>query len=802
MSTNRVKVGGRLRALIERATDTGSLAPDVRAQLEFEQLKATSRLVPSLLLGNIFLASVTYVSTDSFAYTSVKTSIYATLCFVCLLGSTLWRKKVSEFKQSSVSISEGLRAQERPFLAISLILGCLWATVPLLLAFLNNSNELILVTATLAAIFCVGGFVLAPMPAMALMFLTPITLTSFTALALSGTSQALVNAFALALYVVFICASALSQTRGLVKVVISGQEVAKQQRTISLLLKDFEKHASDWLWETDSHMKFVRPSERFCEVAGMSASVLASMKVTDFFNSSAIAHAPAIDIFFGSLNRKISINNLQVPVTVADETNWWSLTGTPTFDENGVFGGYHGVGSDITMQKKSDERISFLAHNDALTGLFNRANFTEILNQNVSRLERYGAPFALMFMDLDHFKAVNDTYGHPMGDRLLIEVANRLRTVTPASAFLARLGGDEFAILIPKSVSNEDIENLAAKILDTVTGIFEFDGEQMSVGISIGVAIAPRHGTRPDQLLRNVDLALYRAKESGRAAYKIFESGMDSQARERRALEFDMRSAVQNDELELFYQPLMGAESNKPVGFEALIRWNHPIRGRISPAEFVPIAENNGLIKEIGDWVIREACREAATWPNNLSVAVNLSAPQFDKDRIVDVVIEALAESGLAPERLEVEITESLLIDRPDEVLATLMRLKDLGISIAMDDFGTGYSSLAYLLKFPFDKIKIDKSFISAIDTDKAACDVLRTIGSLGKTLNIRITAEGVETEEQVKFLRAIACDQLQGYFFAKPLQSKDIAAFLLGNWASYVLEDKHPVITDRSIAA
>lgn len=802
MNTIREKVGGVVRSLIAHATDTGTLAPDVREQLEYEQLKATSRLVPSLLLGNLFLASVTYVSTASFGFTSIKTSVYLMICFVCLFGYAVWRKKVSESKQSTAPRADELNAQQRFFLIISLTLGCLWATVPLLLGYLHNGNELILVTATLAAVFCVGGFVLAPMPVMALMFLAPITVSSFAALAFAGTSQALVNALALVIYVAFIFSSALSSTRTLVKVVVSGQEVAKQQRTISLLLKDFEKHASDWLWETDSEMRFVRPSVRFSEVSGVPAQTLASMKVGDFFNKADTAQAPALEIFLGSLNRRISINDLQVPVSVANETNWWSLTGTPTFDEAGMFSGYHGVGSDITMQKRSDERISFLAHNDALTGLFNRANFTEILNQNVSRLERYGAPFALMFMDLDHFKAINDTHGHPMGDRLLIEVANRLRSVTPASAFLARLGGDEFAILIPKSVSIEDIEALAKRLLKSITRTFEIDNQQMSVGISIGVAIAPRHGTRPDQILRNVDLALYRAKESGRAACKIFESGMDSQARERRALEFDMRSAVQNNELELFYQPLMGAESNKPVGFEALIRWNHPIRGRIFPAEFVPIAENNGLIKEIGDWVIREACREAATWPNDLSVAVNLSAPQFEKDRIVDVVIEALAESGLAPERLEVEITESLLIDRPDEVLATLVRLKDLGVSIAMDDFGTGYSSLAYLLKFPFDKIKIDKSFISAIDRDKAACDVLRTIGSLGKTLNIRITAEGVETEEQVKFLRAIACDQLQGYFFAKPLQSKDIAAFLLGNWANYVLDETLPSQPDRSIAA
>ncbi len=534
----------------------------------------------------------------------------------------------------------------------------------------------------------------------------------------------------------------------------------------------------------------------------MTAASISGQTVTSLFTSSNGEQHPATGVFLGSLCRRISFNDFQVPVMIGSELRWWSMTGTPELDEKGGFLGYHGVGSDVTLQKKTDERISFLAHNDALTGLFNRAHFSEVLNQNVSRLERYGAPFALLFMDLDHFKAVNDTFGHPMGDQMLAQVSSRLKGVTPVGAFLARLGGDEFAMLIPKSVSVEDMDALAKNILRAVSGTFEIDGEQITIGISIGLALAPRHGTRPDQILRNVDLALYRAKENGRSGYKIFESGMDSQARERRALEFDLRSAVQNNEMELFYQPLMGAESNKPVGFEALIRWNHPIRGQIAPVEFIPIAEGNGLIKEIGDWVLRQACREAATWPDNLTVAVNLSAQQFDRDRIVDVVVSALSESGLAPNRLELEITESLLIDRPDEVLSTLMRLKDLGVSIAMDDFGTGYSSLAYLLKFPFDKIKIDKSFISAIDTDKAACDVLRTIGSLGKTLNIRITAEGVETEEQVDFLRAIACDQLQGYFFAKPLKQEDISAFLMKTLVGTLANNKGTANGRVAIAA
>ncbi len=771
------------KTMFDQAANLGGLSTEVRSQLEFEQLKATSRLVPSLLLGNIFLASVNYVAVSNGPYLASKTLLYVMLCSICLIGMAVWRKMarsdLSDWRKNKNSARRQL-----PFVFVAMILGMLWAAIPPILAYIDSPQQLIMVSASIAGIFCVGGFALAPMPMMAAAFLLPIMISSFSTLLASGSSQALLMAFALVLYVIFIIATAISQTRSMVRVVVSGHELEKQQKTISLLLRDFEKHSSDWLWETAPDGQFLRPSERFCEVSSRSKSRILELDIKSLFTHDDSAAHPSVDVMLGSMDRQVSFNDLQVPIKLKGDLHWWSMTGTPNFDENGNFSGYHGVGSDITLQKKSDERISFLAHNDALTSLLNRAHFTELLHQNVTRLERYGAQFALMFLDLDHFKAVNDTFGHPMGDKLLVEVAARLRSIVPQGAFAARLGGDEFAILIPKSVSIEDMEGLAHQVLKAIVEPFEFDGEKMSVGVSIGMAIAPRHGTRPDQLLRNVDLALYRAKEGGRNSYKVFEAGMDSQARERRALEFDLKFALENRELELFYQPLMGTEENAAVGFEALLRWNHPIRGRISPAEFVPIAENTGLIKSIGEWVIREACRKAASWPSHLTVAVNLSAPQFDKDRIVDVVTSALAETGLAPHRLELEITESLLIDRPDEVLGTLMRLKEIGVSIAMDDFGTGYSSLSYLLKFPFDKIKIDKSFISAIDEDKAARDVLRTIGSLGKTLGIRITAEGVETQEQVNFLRAIACDQLQGYFFAKPLRADDIPAFLLSRTA------------------
>jgi diguanylate cyclase (GGDEF)-like protein len=774
-------------------------------QLLFEKFKATARLVPSLMLGNIFLASITFISMASFPYTQAKTIAYATLCIICFACIALWRKFKGAPQDKSVpqdTVTEKARAKSlKPFKVISFSLGSLWALVPPSLTTITNGQELVVASSALAGIFCVAGFTLTPMPVFAFSFLAPILVSCFVTLYLAGTSQSLILAIALSLYIAFIITTAMNHTRSMLRVVMTGNELAKQQKTISLLLRDFEQHSSDWLWETGSDGKFSRVFERFAEVSGRKIADLEKLTLNDLIANENEPH-PAITILTETIKRRGSFTDLQIPLKIKDQSCWWSMTGTPDFDEDGDYIGYHGVGSDITLQKKSDERINFLAHHDALTGLYNRAHFTELLNQNVSRLERYGAPFSLMFLDLDYFKTVNDSFGHPMGDKLLVEVAARLRNVMASSTALARLGGDEFAVIFQKTMQIEELEHIANVALEAITLPFEIDGEKLQIGVSIGIALAPHHGTRPDQLLRNVDLALYRAKESGRNAFRVFESGMDSLARERRALEFDLRYALEGDELELSYQPLVGAEDNKPVGFEALLRWNHPIRGKISPAEFVPIAESTGLIKSIGEWVIREACRVAATWPDHLTVAVNLSAPQFNKDRIVDIVASALAQSGLRPNRLELEITESLLIDRPDEAIATLLRLKELGVSIAMDDFGTGYSSLSYLLKFPFDKIKIDKSFISAINTDKAACDVLRTIGALGKSLNVRITAEGVETAEQAEFLRAIACDQLQGFFFAKPLHVNEVSGFLLSMTSKTLIESYREGVDTNAQAA
>jgi diguanylate cyclase (GGDEF)-like protein/PAS domain S-box-containing protein len=777
---------------LDRFLDNDAGNAQLRSQVRAQQINSIVRTTPAMMTGNICLGLLLLFFAFQTPLAVLAAAWFVILAAICGLALRSWFKaqKAPAHKHASV------RAIRRAATHAG-CLGLLWGAAPSLF-FNYEFGDL---TATLAlgmtGLICAAGFVLAPIPLAVLAFLLPVTGGLLTVLMLNPSTLSAAAAFMLVGYAGIVLSASYSQNRIYMRSMLINATVEDQKKTISLLLKDFEAHSSDWLWETDENLKIVRASERFAQAAGHSQAELAGMGLLKLLGSDELDAHPAIGVVVNSMERQLNFTEIEVPIKLNGEAHWWSLTGMAEISSNGVFIGYHGVGSDITFEKKADERISFLAHNDALTGLLNRAHFTEMLGQTVSRLERYGAPFALMFLDLDHFKTVNDTRGHPVGDRLLVDVSKRLRALVPPGTVLARLGGDEFAIILNKAAKATDAEPLAQSIVSNLSEPFVIDGETINIGASVGIAIAPRHGTRSDQLLRNVDLALYRAKDSGRSAYRFFEISMDSQARERRALEFDLKTALQNDEFLLMYQPLIGADSNQAVGFEALLRWNHPIRGIISPAEFIPIAENSGLIKTIGDWALEEACMTAATWPEHLTIAVNLSAPQFDNARIVETVKRALKESGLAPHRLELEITESLLIDRPDDVIAILEQLRKIGVCIAMDDFGTGYSSLSYLLKFPYDKIKIDRSFISAIATDKAACDVLRTIGALAKTLNMRVTAEGVETKEQFEFLRQIACDQVQGFYFARPMQDHELAPFLLSGLTGILPQDRH-----KSIAA
>ena len=444
-----------------------------------------------------------------------------------------------------------------------------------------------------------------------------------------------------------------------------------------------------------------------------------------------------------------------------------------------VDGGLVSTTEDITEQRRSQAKIAHMALHDALTGLPNRVLLSERLDHTLARARR-GEMVATHMLDLDRFKHVNDTLGHAAGDKLLQMVADRLRTLVRETDTIARMGGDEFAVMQVAISQAADATSLAQRIIEVLSQPYDIEGRQAVIGASIGVSVGPGDGISPDQILRNADLALYRAKGDGRGMFRFFERGMDAQMQARRALECDLRKALAGGEFELYYQPVVDLASNEISGLEALIRWHHPEKGMIPPNTFIPLAEEIGLIVPIGEWAIREACTTAASWPRELKVAVNLSPAQFRSPGLLQVIVEALATSGLSPVRLELEITETILLQDSEATLATLYRLRELGVRVAMDDFGTGYSSLSYLQSFPFDKIKIDRSFVKDIAESTGSLNIVRAVAALAKGLGMAATAEGVETQAQLDKIRGEGCSEMQGFLFSIPLPARDIERLFL----------------------
>ncbi|MEJ2435226.1 MAG: EAL domain-containing protein, partial [Pseudolabrys sp.] len=445
-------------------------------------------------------------------------------------------------------------------------------------------------------------------------------------------------------------------------------------------------------------------------------------------------------------------------------------------DQNGQPDYLLSIIEDVTERVRTAKQLTYQAHHDALTGLANRVLLTERIGEALARLKRRGDRFSVILLDLDHFKSVNDSLGHPVGDGLLKAAAQKLQTSLREDDVVARLGGDEFAILqVFEGDQREAGIALANRILDVFGQTFEVGGHKVVTGASIGLAFAPDHGGNADQLIKAADLALYRAKSGGRNQFCIFEPSMEAEAHSRHALEIDLRNALRQGEFEVHYQSLFSVATRRPCGAEALVRWRKPLHGMVSPAQFIPLAEETGLIVPLGEWVLRTACADATGWPPEMKVSVNVSPVQFCKGDLVETVASALVDSGLPPERLELEITESVLLHNNDENLAILAALKSLGVSIVLDDFGTGYSSLSYLKLFPFDKIKIDRSFVSELSDRSDCAAIVCAIINLARALKIVTTAEGVETREQLALLRAAGCSIAQGYLLSRPVISSQM---------------------------
>lgn len=550
---------------------------------------------------------------------------------------------------------------------------------------------------------------------------------------------------------------------------IRTRRLSESNDTIRLLLNQYDDEGSDWLYEIDAQFRIRNPSARFCAACALPAKALEGMSLIDLAGT-----APEATELRELLEEGRAFRNVVVPVRIDGAERWWSLNGRPVDDLKGGAPGWRGFIADISLAKQAEAKVTFMAHYDLLTQLPNRTLLNSTLDRAFTRLSP-DEIIGLLYVDLDHFKAINDGHGHAVGDKVLAEVAKRLENAVRPRDMVARLGGDEFVVLMPHLDSVGAGLTVAERILEVLGNSLEIDGLTLPIGASIGVAFAPHDAATGDELLRSADLAMYHVKSRGRRGISIFDPEMQNQMLDRRTLEIDLRAAIVRGELELYYQPLLRIDTGETAGFEALLRWNHPTRGLVAPDAFIPIAEETGVIVEIGEWVIRSALHEAASWPDHLTVAVNMSPAQVKDENLLSVVIGALAASGVAAERLELEITENLLMHESEDVLSVLHKLRGLGVKIALDDFGTGYSSLNYLRSFPFDKIKIDRCFVSELAEREDCQAIVRSVIALANELRMTTTAEGVEVVEQLEALRAHGCDQAQGFLYSKAVPAGEL---------------------------
>ncbi len=550
--------------------------------------------------------------------------------------------------------------------------------------------------------------------------------------------------------------------------------IAEKAEVVSLLLREFEEHEADWLWQIDTSRRARSVSPRFAFALGEDPEDVDGKPLIQLIAGPSWEtghfHSSLHDLA-EKLKRRESFANLLVRVTLHGNHRWWELSASPKVDDNNNFVGFRGVGSDVTEQRESADKIAYLARYDTLTGLPNRMMLTETLGAAMCAAEQWRTRCAFLMIDLDRFKAVNDTLGHLVGDKLLARVSERLTSLMSGSDLCGRLGGDEFAIVLQDVNDSGRVHAMAQAVIDALSHPYEVDHHTLYVGASVGSAIGPRDGSTVETLMRNADLALYRSKDEGGGQHCEYEPSLHAHAEERRKLEFALRRALERNEFSLMYQPVVDVDSEEVVSFEALLRWNSADHGPISPVRFIPLAEDTRLIVPIGEWVLRTACLEAMRWPVHIKVAVNVSGEQLLDPYFAETVVSALSASGLPPHRLEIEVTESIFVRDGTTAQMTLERIMSLGCGVALDDFGTGYSSLGYLRKLRFSTIKVDRSFVQGAARDNPeSLAIIRAVVAMADALEMSTTAEGVESEIELETIRRLGCKKIQGYFFGRPM--------------------------------
>jgi diguanylate cyclase (GGDEF)-like protein len=656
--------------------------------------------------------------------------------------------------------------------AIIALLGSMWLIPPVFWFEYADTEHQMMLGVLIIALMSAAGVSLATVPQACLIYLGILTLGG---LVMTSQFESAVHMGLMVLFAFAIGGAAVANARRFVSHVRTQIELEEQSALIGLL-REFEASGSDWLWQLDRDLKLTYMSRAMADAIGKPLSRLIGTHARRILDpdGNAVQLSAGMRRLMLHAAERTAFRDVAIPIDHG--RRWWSISAKPLIDADGRFQGWRGVGSDITDTRLSGNDAVRAARLDPLTGVANRLLLREQLEEALLRQLGGDGACALLLVDLDRFKLVNDTLGHSVGDQLLCEVARRLELCVGGDGVVGRLGGDEFAVVWRGAADVKALDALASKIIIELTRTITIGAADLHIGATIGISRAPEDGNREETLMRCADLALYSGKEAGRGGHAFFQQQMYVDAEDYRSLENDVRNALGNDGLDLHYQPIIDARSGKLVGREALLRWSHPLRGPIPPDLFVPIIEDAGLIHQIGDWVIREACAEAMRWEGDLRVAVNISAAQLSGPGIAETVLGALAASGLAPGRLELEVTESIFIGDDVSTLAALERLRAIGVRLVLDDFGKGYSSFGYLSRAQFSKIKIDRSFVQGAAEGERDCSaIVRAILALARGLSVETTAEGVENEREAAVMRALGCDQLQGYLFGRPVPAEEL---------------------------
>ena len=777
-----------LRRLADRWLRSGMLAvynagDRDSAQIRAAHLNSVIRLTPYTMAANIGNgALVLWAFRDDLAMGMVAwLALLYGLCAAALLGWWRGRHRVRTMASPAAIVHANVHAN---------LLALVWAVLPILWFAHATSQQQLLITALVTGMLAAGAFVLSPLPVAAVVFVAIFAASGIIACWQTGDRIFVAVGVLQTIYALIVILGTLATSRKATALLQSQAEAKRQERMMAVLLHDFEQNAAEALWETGLDGCLAHHSPRLATLLGLHDVDLRARPLLDLLASIGADAAP----LRAAMETERPFKELRLSAATHAPRHW-SINGKRLVDEEGRTAGWRGVISDVTEQVLAQERLQHLAHTDSLTGLANRFTLHGALRAALAQRRLV----ALLALDLDHFKLVNDTLGHAAGDKLLQTVAARLLVCRRPADLVARLGGDEFAVMVLDDAHGTlDVGALSQRLIDVLEEPVELDGRALRASASIGVACCSDADVSADDLLVHADIALYAAKKAGRSRYETYSSDLGDRNRRSVAIEQELRQAVQRGELQLHWQPKVDIESSRIVGAEVLLRWRHPQLGSVAPVEFIPVAEKSGVIRDIGMWVLREACAVAAERLPGLTISVNVSPAQLRDDEFIACVRDALHASGFDPFRLELEITESVFIDDVDGALQRLHALLALGVRVALDDFGTGYSSLAYLRRFPFDTLKIDRAFVNELMNSIDTRAIVQMISQLALTLNMRTVAEGVETPAQLSAVSSVGCDEIQGWLVSAACPIDEFVLF----WRRWVQRPLALVEQVRSLGA